>query len=368
MKEEVRTVFGKIETKELETEGQLFGFYVGDIITCECGECGWDGKYVLVKGFDRKNQRLYGIEFDGREIGYDVTPQESYHKQKLRIVQRNPRFLYRLARRSEKNPPELKAGDEVLVVNDWGAGFQGKVIAINPTPNHMNPYVIELFGFRLGEKSPADYAQINDPKILPSTCVWKAARELILVKDIDKEAPEDIYEGEEIPAEKPAEAEETKVDSEKQAMIILYWYLKEVLCKADKNYPLINHEVKLEFKVSYSRPEVKTSFTEEDLKNLVSEKTADSARMAIRELGVYLYEMLTGHSERTDISFLLDGYPNIENSPDISTKFAKIIHQMIAGSFKDPETLKKVFEERILSGDYVKADRLIRKVFALDKN
>lgn len=220
-----------------------------------------------------------------------------------------------------ENPQELKVGDEIIVTNGSGAGFQGKVIAINPTPNLMNPYVVELFGCQAGEKSPDSYSKILNSKTLPSSCIFKSASELALLSDLDREV------------EKRDSSEVKKIITpEKKAGTILFWYLDEILGKKG-DYPLLSHRA-IEVEV-------------ENLAQLLSEETTHSARMAIRELGTFLYEMLTGHSERTDISFRLDGYPAIQvYNPDISDKFSQIIQQMISGDFREPETLKKAFESQ----------------------
>lgn len=131
-----------------------------------------------------------------------------------------------------------------------------------------------------------------------------------------------------------ASVEEKIFFSEEQAEAIFLWYLNEILGKKDKNYPLINDEIE---------PEIFSA--KKKLNQLLGQKTTDSARLAIRELGIFLYELLTDHSERTDVSFCLDGYPAVRTyNATVSQKFSRIIQLMIAGYFRNQEALKEAFE------------------------
>lgn len=124
--------------------------------------------------------------------------------------------------------------------------------------------------------------------------------------------------------------------SEEQAETIFLWYLNEILGKKDKNYPLVNDEIEIE-------PEI--FLTKRKFNQLLGQRTTDSARVAIRELGIFLYELLTDHSEKTDISFCLDGYPSIRiYNPAVSQKLSRIIQLMIAGYFRNHEALRSSFE------------------------
>ena len=322
IKEGVITVSGSQEMREYATEGELFGFAVSDIITCECGECSWDGKYILVRGFDFDNKRLYGLVFDGIEIDYDEIPQESSHKQKLRIVQRNQFSLGYLADKSARIPANLQIGDEIIVVSGAGQGHEGKIIAIND--NYLNPYVVELFGYQFGEKSPnyliKHFNEIPNPKILPSTCLFKEARELAFVSEFGKKLPIN-------PSEQVKLLDEISVEDNAIAIISLYL---DMISQNQENYPLMKRGAKQAIVSS-----------KDELLKILDEKTTDSLRSALKNLAIFLYEELTDHSEKTDISFSLDGYPMVNTyNPDISEKFSLIIAKMIKGDFLDIDSLK----------------------------
>lgn len=157
-----------------------------------------------------------------------------------------------------------------------------------------------------------------------------------------------------------AGAEERKFISEEQANAVLLWYLDEMLGRKDKGYPVVKHKIEV-------GPEA--SFAKEELHQLLSGRTTDSARVAIRELGIVLYKTLTGHSERTNISFRLDGYPAIQTyNPYVSQKLSGIIQQMIDGHFRTPESLKDALDSQEQVGDIPEPKGTVQNVSRLKED
>lgn len=241
-------------------------------------------------------------------------------------------------RKSEPEKPErkLKVGDKVRI--------KSKSVGCDLTEHDIHLKYPNGIGYILEIRGDPNNKQNSDSWFLVSSNLGSGLRYCFLFNDLEFIESFD-EEGETQPEVKDERKEtqpketmttETKNAPEEQANAILFWYLEEILEKKKGNYPLINHELKIESNIP---------LTKEDLDELLVQNTIDSTRVAIRELGVYLYEMLTGHSERTDISFCLDGYPDIRiYVPSLSMKFAQIVHQMISGFFRDAETLRKALD------------------------
>src|SRR3989338_5935455 len=163
---------------------QLFGIFIGDIITCACGLCDWDGAYVLVMDINTEEQKILGIEFDGVQIDYDVEHTISSRAEKCVVVKRNM-MLHSLDTYVPADTARFSEGDEVIVLRGEGEGFHGNIVHLHPSQNLLNPYIVELFGYLPGGKRQPSWMNSDMSKTLISTCVWKEARDLMLVKDFE---------------------------------------------------------------------------------------------------------------------------------------------------------------------------------------
>lgn len=337
-----RTSKHKKETKGSTSKGNtnqeekyLFGFQLGDIITCTCGHCLWDEKYVLVRDFDLKEKRILGLVYDeyGPSLEFDDEKEEEWsnYSQKLELVQFNlfklPNVCVQNRYAKPEDLPPLNVGDKVIGISGRVTGYYGEVIAIVPDPNLMNPYIVEMKHCKTGDNliSIFDNPWYPQEKRIDARNRFYCKRTDLRHFDYEKEFN---YSTPGVISEKPTKIKENIL--EKKLENFFYWYLKNVLIKSSSCRIIDLAKIPVAKDVS-------------DFQELLS-KDKGSIKEATKTLGIFFYELITGFSERISPSYTFDGYPLLHN-PDFSPDFLEAICKMANGKIFNKKQLEKILSQ-----------------------
>lgn len=129
---------------------------------------------------------------------------------------------------------------------------------------------------------------------------------------------------------------------------ILFWYCDEYLSEESGEYPLLDiRKAVLRMRLLNDKELAgllkRHSEPSEESRMLVPKDNivTSSFRKAAKNLGVFLYQMITGKSEYTDISFHLDGYPPIRKfNLQTSSSLNEIIENLANGKYRDIQKLR----------------------------
>jgi len=130
---------------EIKTDGQLYGFMAGDIITCQSPESECYGKGAVVEGFVRLPLEMW-VTVIGEEKSLQV------HLPASLILLERPGWKF-------------KVGDKVkTVLNErleLTAGLKGEVIVLSP--NNRDRIIVEFEGWKDGHSTKFHWRELWFP-------------------------------------------------------------------------------------------------------------------------------------------------------------------------------------------------------------
>lgn len=279
---------------ELEALQICKGFGIGDIITCRCGLCEYDEKLCCIMDIKQSDgiimvlPEYYGI-FDEDET--DLVPFTL--SQEIELVCLAQSRLYELGLLDIKvdQKEAFKTNDKIIGLMGFAPpGWLGKVVTISSEKSLLNNILVEFKNFKGGINAIEYFNQTWYP-------------------------------------------DEYKTESRGRLFVD-----EKSITKYDNELDLLSN--KQAKKVIQAKPQ--PTF-EKHLLNIIKERI--SQNYPVYQIGVEIYEIITGTSERKSPAFLIDGYPSLKwENFKISQKLAIIIGKILTREIIDIAELKSLLD------------------------